>query len=58
MSDLCDRLQLQTGMPVIDGVTAAVKLAEGLVGGGYATSKIGAYDYPRAKSACVLAQTA
>ncbi|MDQ1849671.1 aspartate/glutamate racemase family protein [Gemmobacter fulvus] len=58
MSDLCDRLQLQTGMPVINGVTAAVKLAEGLVGGGYATSKIGAYDYPRAKSACVLAQTA
>lgn len=49
MSDLCDRLQARAGMPVIDGVSAAVKLAEGLVGGGYRTSKIGAYDYPRVK---------
>ena len=37
MSELCDRLKARTGMPVIDGVTAAVKLAEALVGGGYAT---------------------
>lgn len=58
MSELCQRLQLRTGVPVIDGVSAAVKLAEGLVGGGYATSKIGAYDYPRVKSACTLAQSA
>ncbi|HBU15598.1 MAG TPA: Asp/Glu/hydantoin racemase [Gemmobacter sp.] len=58
MSDLCDLLQRRTGMPVIDGVSAAVKLAEGLVGGGFATSKIGAYDYPRAKSVCTLAQSA
>jgi allantoin racemase len=58
MSELCDRLQLRTGVPVIDGVSAAVKLAEGLVGGGYTTSKIGAYDYPRVKSGPVLAETA
>ncbi len=45
-------------MPVIDGVSAAVKLAEGLVGGGYATSKIGAYDYPRVKPGPFLAETA
>jgi allantoin racemase len=58
MSDLCERLQRRTGVPVIDGVRAAIKLAEGLVGGGYATSKIGAYDYPRAKGTCGLAQSA
>lgn len=58
MSDLCERLQRRTGVPVIDGVSAAVKLAEGLVGGGYATSKIGAYDYPRVKTTAVLAETA
>ena len=50
MSDLCGRLQARAGMPVIDGVSAAVKLAEGLVGGGYRTSKVGAYDYPRVKT--------
>ncbi|MFN6986850.1 MAG: aspartate/glutamate racemase family protein, partial [Rhizobium oryzihabitans] len=35
MSALCDRLREATGVPVIDGVTAAVKLAEALVGAGY-----------------------
>lgn len=54
MSELCDRLQAQTGVPVIDGVSAAVKLAEGLVGGRYLTSKIGAYDYPRHKAAALI----
>ncbi len=49
MSALCDRLREATGVPVIDGVTAAVKLAEALVGAGYVTSKVNAYDYPRAK---------
>ena len=49
MSSLCDRLQVATGVPVIDGVTAAIKLAEALVGAGYTTSKVNAYDYPRVK---------
>ena len=49
MSALCDRLREATGVPVIDGVTAAVKLAEALVGAGYVTSKVNAYDYPRVK---------
>ncbi|UXT50658.1 aspartate/glutamate racemase family protein [Agrobacterium tumefaciens] len=49
MSALCDRLREATGVPVIDGVTAAVKLAEALVGAGYSTSKVNAYDYPRIK---------
>jgi allantoin racemase len=51
MSELCDRLTRLTRLPVIDGVAAAVKLAEGLVGAGYATSKIGAYAWPRVKAA-------
>ncbi|GLS29745.1 allantoin racemase [Mesorhizobium albiziae] len=49
MSVLCDRLSAATGVPVIDGVTAAVKFAEALVGAGYATSKANAYDFPRIK---------
>ncbi len=51
MSSLCERLKEATGVPVIDGVTAAVKMAEALVGAGYATSKANSYDYPRVKSA-------
>lgn len=53
MSALCDRLREATGVPVIDGVTAAIKLAEALVGAGYVTSKVNAYDYPRIKKALV-----
>lgn len=49
MSELCERLEQHCGLPVIDGVTAAVKLAEAFVSGGYRTSKIGAYDYPCVK---------
>ena len=55
MSALCDRLREATGIPVIDGVTAAVKLAEALVGAGYVTSKVNAYDYPRAKETKLVA---
>ncbi len=55
MSALCDRLREATGVPVIDGVTAAVKLAEALVGAGYVTSKVNAYDYPRAKETKLVA---
>lgn len=53
MSSLCERLTLVTGVPVIDGVTAALKIAEALVGAGYSTSKVNAYDYPRQKAAPV-----
>ncbi|OAI82274.1 Asp/Glu/hydantoin racemase [Rhizobium sp. GHKF11] len=55
MSSLCDRLRDATGVPVIDGVTAAIKLAEALVGAGYNTSKVNAYDYPRVKGAALVA---
>jgi len=49
MADLCSRLQRELGVPVIDGVAAAVKLAESLVGLGLATSKRGDYAAPIAK---------
>ncbi|WP_378941043.1 aspartate/glutamate racemase family protein [Mesorhizobium sp. ANAO-SY3R2] len=51
MSSLCERLAKATGVPVIDGVTAALKIAEALVGAGYSTSKVNAYNYPRQKQA-------
>lgn len=49
MSRLCERLTEVTGVPVIDGVTAALKIAEALVGAGYSTSKVNGYNYPRQK---------
>jgi allantoin racemase len=49
MADLTAELSRETGVPVIDGVVAAVKMAEALVGAGLATSKIGAYAPPRPK---------
>jgi len=49
MAHLVDELQQQLGLPVIDGVVAAVKLAEALVGLGLNTSKAGDLDYPSAK---------
>lgn len=51
MARLCRDLAAETGMPVIDGVHAAVRLAEALAGGGYRTAKTGAYAWPRDKSA-------
>ncbi|MBM3545720.1 MAG: aspartate/glutamate racemase family protein [Alphaproteobacteria bacterium] len=49
MVELARRLTDETGVPVLDGVTAAVKMAEALVGLGIKTSKSGAYAEPRAK---------
>jgi allantoin racemase len=49
MAELCDRLATETGVPVLDGVTAAVRLAEALVGMGAHTSKLGSYSWPRKK---------
>lgn len=49
MAEMCERLEAETGLPVIDGVTAAVKLAEAMVGGGWKTSKMCSYAYPRVK---------
>ena len=50
MTDLADALTKETGVPVIDGVAAAVKFAEALVGLGLKTCKRLAYESPRPKS--------
>jgi allantoin racemase len=49
MADLAAELTRQHGIPVVDGVAAAVKLAESLVGLGLKTSKRGGYAPPLAK---------
>ncbi len=50
MADLARTLQREFGMPVIDGVGAAVKQAEALFALGLSTSKRGAYARPIAKT--------
>ena len=55
MADLCQALQQRLGVPVVDGVAAAVKLAEALVSLGLATSKHGDYAPPLAKRYAGLA---
>jgi allantoin racemase len=49
MADYAKALSHEHGIPVLDGVTCAVRLAEALVGLGLKTSKIGGYAPPRAK---------
>ena len=49
MADLAGELAAVHGVPVIEGVGAAVKLAETLVGLGLATSKTGGWAMPTAK---------
>jgi allantoin racemase len=49
MAALCRTLQGRLGVPVVDGVTAAVKFAEALVGLGLRTAKSGDYAPPLAK---------
>jgi allantoin racemase len=55
MADLCHELQRRLGVPVIDGVGAAVKMAEGLVALGLGTSKRGDYALPIVKTYVGLA---
>src|SRR5271163_2994236 len=50
MADLAAALSRRHGLPVIDGVAAAVKLAESLVSLGLSTSKLGPYAAPLAKT--------
>lgn len=49
MSGLTQRVVDQTGVPVIDGVSAAIKLAEGLVSQRLSTSKVRTFASPRPK---------
>ncbi len=50
MAALAASLAREHGLPVIDGVAAAVKLAEALVALGHATSKLGPYARPLSKT--------
>ena len=50
MADLAGELAREHGLPVVDGVAAAVKLAEGLFALGLKTSKIGSYAQPLPKA--------
>lgn len=49
MSGLGERIVERTGVPVVDGVPAAVKIAESLVRLGLTTSKVRTYARPRPK---------
>lgn len=49
MADLAGYLSSTTGAPVIDGVSAGVKLAEALVGLKLVTAKTGSFARPRVK---------
>lgn len=50
MAGLDEAVRAATGAPVVDGVTAAVKLAESLVGLGLSTSKVRTYAPARPKT--------
>lgn len=49
MADLTPKITEAVGLPVVEGVTAAIKLAEALVGLGLGTSKFGDLAFPPAK---------
>ncbi|VXA57441.1 hydantoin-racemase [Acinetobacter proteolyticus] len=49
MAEMADQVSLELGIPIIDGVRAAVKLIESLHDLGIQTSKWGDYDYPLVK---------
>ena len=50
MADLAAELSREHGVPVIDGVAAAVKLLEALASLGLSTSKVGGYAAPLPKN--------
>ncbi|WP_328320679.1 aspartate/glutamate racemase family protein [Streptomyces sp. NBC_00388] len=49
MAGLDEQIRRRTGVPVVDGVSAAVALAESLVRLGLSTSKVRTYAHPRPK---------
>lgn len=49
MAEFADRLEQELGVPVFDGVVAAVKFAESIVDLGKTTSKLKTYKYPEKK---------
>lgn len=57
MAEFADSLEKELGIPVIDGVTAAVKFAESIVDLGKKTSKLKTYKYPEKKEYVGVLQT-
>ncbi|MGB4828042.1 MAG: aspartate/glutamate racemase family protein [Paracoccaceae bacterium] len=55
MADLAGRLSLQHGLPVLDGVSCAVRLAEAMVGLGLRTSRLGGYAPPPERKVASIA---
>lgn len=51
MADLASDLSERHGVPVIDGVVAAVAMAQGIASIGVSTSKVGGYAAPTSKPA-------
>lgn len=49
MADFAQKLEQELGVPVIDGVVAAVKFAEAIVDLGKTTSKLKTYKFPEKK---------
>jgi allantoin racemase len=49
MADLREQISREVGLPIVEGVTAAMKLAESLVSLGLGTSKHGDLAFPRPK---------
>ena len=49
MAELEEEVRKRTGVPVVDGVAAAVTIAESLVRLGLSTSKVRTYAPPRPK---------
>ncbi len=49
MTDFVKKLEKKFSVPIIDGVSASIVLAEGLVRMKKNTSKLGGYSYPRSK---------
>lgn len=50
MAGLDEQIRRRTGVPVVDGITAAVTIAESLVRLGLSTSKVRTYATPRPKT--------
>ncbi len=50
MADLREQISQEVGLPIVEGVTAAMKLAESLVSLGLGTSKHGDLAFPRPKA--------
>ncbi len=50
MAELNERVAARTGVPIVDGVAAAVTIAESLVRMGLSTSKVRTYAPPRPKT--------